>query len=70
MGVYFGVGFLLLAPPRLVAPSADPDPLAQALESLDLPTPAINDTAPGSSSAPGPGTVAASSTRPAERRQP
>jgi hypothetical protein len=62
VGVFFGVGFLLLAPPHPTAPSADPDPLAQALESLDLPTPAINDTAPGSSSAPAAKYVAASPT--------
>jgi len=62
IAVFFGVGFLLLAPPHPTASSADPAPLAQAVESRDLPTPAINDTAPGSSSAPVAENVAASPT--------
>jgi hypothetical protein len=62
VAVFFGVGLFLLVPRHPTAPPADPDPLAQALESLDLPTPAINDTAPGSSSAPAAKNVAASPT--------
>jgi hypothetical protein len=50
--VFFGIGFLLLAPPHPAAPPADPDPPAQALEAHEVPPPGNNDTAWGSLSAP------------------
>jgi hypothetical protein len=54
IAVFFGVGFLLLAPPHPTAPSADPGHPTQALEALDLSPPVNNDTAWGSTSAPAP----------------
>jgi len=60
--VFFGIGFLLLAPPHPAAPPADPDPPAQALEAHEVPPLADNDTAWGSSSAPPAGKVTASTT--------
>ena len=52
VGVFFGVGFLLLVPPHPVNPPADPIPPAQTPEAHELAPPANNDTAWGSSSAP------------------
>jgi hypothetical protein len=44
VGVFFGVGILLLTPPRGAAPPALPDPPIQA-EAHEVPPPADNDTA-------------------------
>ena len=43
VGVFFGVGFLLLTPPRGAAPPTLPDPPIQA-EAHEVPPPADNDT--------------------------
>ena len=50
--VFFGVAFLWLAPPHPTEPPADVDVPAQALELQEVPPPANNDTAGGSSSTP------------------
>ena len=50
-GIFFGAGFLLLAPPLGVGSSADPVPPILALEAHEVPPPAINETASGSSMA-------------------
>jgi hypothetical protein len=52
IGVFFGVGFLLLAPPHPVNPPADPIPPAQTPEAHEVAPSANNETAWGSSSAP------------------
>jgi hypothetical protein len=44
VGVFFGVGFVLLAPPRPTAPSEDPVPPAQALEAHEVTPPGGKDT--------------------------
>jgi hypothetical protein len=49
VGVFFGVGFLWLAPPRPAAPPADPALPAQSLEAREVPTSGGNDTPSGSS---------------------
>jgi len=51
VGIFFGAGFLLLAPPLGVGSSADPVPPILALEAHEVPPPAINETASGSSMA-------------------
>jgi len=72
VGVFFGAGFLLLAPPHPAAPPADPVSQPQALEAHEVPPPANNDTAWGSSSAPPADKVAASptSSAPSNREAP
>jgi hypothetical protein len=60
VGVFFGIGFLLIAPPHPAAPLKDPVPEAQALQVEELQSPENNDAAGGSSSAPSPHEVAAS----------
>jgi hypothetical protein len=72
VGVFFGIGFLLLAPPRPAMPPAPPDPLAQAREENEIPPPVSNDTAWGSSSTPPAGKAAASPTpsAPSSRGEP
>jgi hypothetical protein len=62
VGIFFGAGFLLLAPPHPAAPPAPPDPPAQALEEHEVPPPAKNNTAWGSSSASPADKMATSST--------
>jgi len=67
VAVFFGIGFLWLAPPHPAAPPgaaapADPVSRAQALEPHEVPPLADNDTAWGSSSAPPAGKVTASTT--------
>jgi hypothetical protein len=52
VSVFFGIGFLLLAPPHPAAPPVDPVPPAQALEAHEVPLPWKSDTAWGSLSAP------------------
>jgi hypothetical protein len=60
VGVFFGIGYLLIAPPHPAAPLKDPVPEAQALQVEELQSPENNDAAGGSSSAPSPHEVAAS----------
>lgn len=60
VGVFFGVGFLLIAPPQPAPPLKDPAPEAQAVQVDDLQSPENNDAAVGSVSAPSPHEVAAS----------
>jgi hypothetical protein len=43
VGVYFGVGFLLIAPPHPVAPLKDPAPEAEAVQVQELQSPESND---------------------------
>jgi hypothetical protein len=62
LGVFFGVGFLLLAPRHPATPSADPVLPAQALEAHEVPPTGDNDTARGSSAVPPADNVAASPT--------
>jgi hypothetical protein len=62
VGVFFGIGFLLLSAPHPATPSADPGLQAQALEAHEVPPPANNDTASGSSLAPPAEKMAASPT--------
>ena len=62
VAVFFGIGFLWLAPPHPAAAPADPVSRAQALEAHEVPPLADNDTAWGSSSAPPAGKVTASTT--------
>jgi hypothetical protein len=50
--VFLGIAFLWLAPPHPTEPRADVDAPAQALEVQEIPPPANNDAAGGSSSAP------------------
>jgi hypothetical protein len=63
VGIFFGVGFLLLAPPLGVEPSEDPLPPILALEAHQGQRPAINETASGSSMASVAEKTAASPTR-------
>jgi hypothetical protein len=49
VGIFFGIGFLLLAPPHPAAPLTDPVPVAQALEARDVPPPRNDDPGWGSS---------------------
>jgi hypothetical protein len=42
VGIFFGAGFLLLAPPHPTTSSADPDPPAQAVEADQVPQPSQN----------------------------
>lgn len=49
VGIFFGVGFLLLAPPHPDTSSADPDRPTQALEPYEVPPLGDNDMAWGSS---------------------
>jgi len=58
VGVFFGVGFLLIAPPHPAAPLKDPAPEAGQVEELQ--SPKNNDAAGRSLSAPSPHEVAAS----------
>ena len=51
VGIFFGIGFLLLAPRHPVAPLTDPVPVAPALEARDVPPPKNDD--PGWSSSAG-----------------
>jgi hypothetical protein len=51
VGVFFGIGFLLLAPPDSAAPPAESVSPPLTLEAQEVPPPAHNDTAWGSSSA-------------------
>jgi len=51
VGVFLGIGFLLLAPPDRAASPAESVSPPQALEAQEVPPPANNDTALGSSSA-------------------
>ena len=62
VGVFFGVGFSLIAPPHApVAPLKDPAPGAEAVQVEELQSPENNDAAGRSSSAPSsPHEVAAS----------
>jgi hypothetical protein len=60
VGVFFGVGFLLIAPPHPAAPLKDPAPKAEAVQVEELQSPENNDTARRSLSAPSPLEVAAS----------
>ena len=62
VAVFFGIGFLWLAPPHHATPPADPVSRAQALEANEVPPLADNDMAWGSSSAPPAGKVMASTT--------
>ena len=62
VAVFFGIGFLQLAPLHPVAPPPDPVSRAQALEAHEVPPLADNDAVSGSSSPPA-GEVTAS-TRP------
>jgi hypothetical protein len=63
VAIFFGIGFLLLAPPYPASPSADPGLQAQALEAHEVVPPwANNDSAWGSSSAPAAEKVAANPT--------
>jgi hypothetical protein len=50
VGVFFGIGFLLLASPDPAAPPAEAVSAPLALEAQEVPSPANNDTAWGSSS--------------------
>jgi hypothetical protein len=61
-GVFFGTGFLLLAPPHPTTPPAPPDPPTQALEEHTVQPSANNDTAWGSSAPPPADKMAASPT--------
>jgi hypothetical protein len=58
VGVFFGVGFSLIAPPHPVAPLKVPE--AQAVQVEDLQSPENDDAAGGSLSAPSPHELAAS----------
>ena len=60
IGVFFGVGFLLIAPPHPAAPLKDPAPEAEAVQVEELRSPENNDAAGSSLSAPSPHEVAAS----------
>jgi hypothetical protein len=60
VGVFFGVGFLLIAPPHPAAPLKDPAPEAEAVQVEELQSPENNDAAWRSLSAPSPHEVAAS----------
>jgi hypothetical protein len=60
VGVFFGVGFLLIALPHPVAPLKAPVPEAQALQVEELRSPENNDAAGGPLSAPAPYEAAAS----------
>lgn len=60
VGVFFGAGFLLIAPPHPAAPLKDPIPEVQALQAEELQSPEDNDAAVGSLSALSPHEVAAS----------
>jgi hypothetical protein len=60
VGVFFGVGFSLIAPRHPAAPLKDPAPEAQAVQVEDLQSPESNDAAGVSLSAPSPHEVAES----------
>jgi hypothetical protein len=60
VAVFFGAGFLLLAPPHPAAPLKDPAPEAQALQVAELQSPEDNDAAEASLSALSPHEVATS----------
>jgi hypothetical protein len=60
VGVFFGVGYSLIAPPHPAAPLKDPVPEAQALQVEELHSPENNDAAGGSLSAPSSHEVATS----------
>lgn len=61
VGVFFGVGFFLIAPQHLPAPLKDPTPEAEAVQVEELQSPENNDAAGRSLSAPSsPHEVAAS----------
>jgi hypothetical protein len=62
VGVFFGIGFLLLRPPDPATPPADPVPPAQASEALETARSGSNDTAWGSSPAASADKVVASRT--------
>jgi hypothetical protein len=60
--VFFGIGFLLLAPPNPAAPPAESVSPPLALQAQEVPPSANNDTVGGSSSAPPADKAAASPT--------
>jgi hypothetical protein len=62
IGIFFGVGFLWLAPPRPAAPPADTVLPAQTFEPREVPSSADSDPAPGSSPGTPVATVAATTT--------
>lgn len=60
VGIFFGVGFLLIAPPHPAPPLKDPAPEAEAVQVEELQSPENNDAAGRSLSPPSPHEVAAS----------